>query len=150
LASTAHLSSEKDEWETPADFFAALDAEFHFTVDVCATAKNAKVDRYWTLEDDALSSDWSGETAWMNPPYSELDVWIEKAQVAGERATVVCLVPSRTDVSWFWTHARQGEIRFVRGRLSFVDDEGNTGPAPFPSAVIVFGPDVSPSLGWQE
>ena len=31
------------EYETPQDFFDTLDKEFHFTLDVAATAANAKV-----------------------------------------------------------------------------------------------------------
>ena len=36
------FSSATDLWETPQDFFDKLDAEFHFTTDVCATPENAK------------------------------------------------------------------------------------------------------------
>jgi site-specific DNA-methyltransferase (adenine-specific) len=151
LASTAHLSSAKDEWATPQDLFDVLDAEFRFTVDVCARPANAKCERYWTPDDDGLTRDWTGEVCWMNPPYSVLENWVVKALDASRQgATVVCLVPSRTDVGWFWEYARHGEIRFLRGRLSFVDDLGNTGPAPFPSVVVVFGDDYPPDLRWYE
>lgn len=149
LASTAHLSSEKDEWATPADLFAALNAEFNFTLDVCATAKNAKCPRYLTEADDGLWHSWAGEVVFMNPPYSKVDQWMGKAALEGENgATVVCLVPSRTDVGWFWEHARRGQIRFIRGRVHFVDDVGKTGPAPFPSTVVVFGANYPPGLVW--
>lgn len=149
LASTAHLSSEKDEWATPKELFAAVDAEFNFTLDVCATAENAKCERYLSKDDDGLSQNWAGEVVFMNPPYSAVDEWMEKAAFEGKNgATVVCLVPSRTDVGWFWEHARQGQIRFIRGRVHFIDDLGNTGPAPFPSTVVVFGKDYPPGLVW--
>ena len=85
----------------------------------------------------------------MNPPYSEIELWVQKAyESAQSGATVVCLVPSRTDVGWTWEWARLGEVRFLRGRVHFTDDEGNTGPAPFPSAVIVFPRE--PSVVWWE
>lgn len=146
LASTAHLSSAKDAWETPQDLFDVLDAEFHFTLDVCATADNAKCERFYS--EASLELPWTG-TCWMNPPYSEIDLWVKKAYESAEAgATVVCLVPSRTDVGWTWDWARLGEVRFLRGRVHFTDDEGNTGPAPFPSAVIVF--PRSPSVVWWE
>ena len=35
------FSSNTDMWETPEAFFRALDAEFHFTLDVCAVPENA-------------------------------------------------------------------------------------------------------------
>jgi site-specific DNA-methyltransferase (adenine-specific) len=151
LASTAHLSAEKDEWATPQELFDALDAEFDFTVDVCATASNAKCDHFWAETDMPLWLDWTSERCWMNPPYSAVDEWIAKAHDTGTAGgLVVCLVPSRTDVAWFWDHARHGEVRFLKGRQWFVDDEGNTGPAPFPSAVIVFGGRFQPGVRWYE
>ena len=51
----ALLSSNTCEWETPQLLFDALNAEYHFDVDVCATANNAKCERYYTKEQDGLS-----------------------------------------------------------------------------------------------
>jgi|SRR5215831_2010472 len=148
LASTAHLSSDTDEWATPQDLFDDLDAEFGFELDVCASDENAKCVRRFTAADDGLAQEWTG-TCWMNPPYSEVDAWVEKAYRSAQAgATVVCLVPSRTDVGWTWDWARLGEVRFLRGRVHFTDDEGNTGPAPFPSAVLVFPRE--PRVVWWE
>jgi phage N-6-adenine-methyltransferase len=147
-ASTAHLSSEKDEWATPQELFEALNAEFGFTLDVCATAANAKCEQFFDVTDDALEQEWAG-VCWMNPPYSEIDQWMRKAYESAQNgATVVCLVPSRTDVAWTWEYARHGEVRFLLGRLHFIDDQGNTGPAPFPSAVVVFPRE--PTVVWWE
>lgn len=146
LASTAHLSSAKDEWATPQDLFDVLNAEFGFTLDVCASPANAKCERFYS--ENSLELPWTG-SCWMNPPYSEIDRWVQKAYESAEAgATVVCLVPSRTDVGWTWDWARLGEVRFLRGRLHFTDDEGNTGPAPFPSAVLVFPSE--PTVLWWE
>jgi phage N-6-adenine-methyltransferase len=153
LASTAHLSSEKDEWATPDDLYGALDDEFHFTLDVCASAQNAKGKRFFTKEIDGLNQSWEGDIAFMNPPYSDIENWMSKAAAEGEITTVVCVVPARTDVGWFWNYAQLGEVRFLRGRQHFIDDEGNTGPAPFPSCVIIFGPAIEPSMfcwAWKE
>jgi len=75
----ALYSSATCEWETPKDFFDRLDAEFHFTLDVCATAENAKCKRFYTKDQDGLRQDWTGETVWCNPPYGrEMPRWIEK------------------------------------------------------------------------
>jgi DNA N-6-adenine-methyltransferase (Dam)/AT hook motif len=59
-----------DVWSTPQDFFDHLDAEFHFTLDVCATAENAKCPRYFSPEQDGLAQDWGTAIVWMNCPYS--------------------------------------------------------------------------------
>jgi len=50
-------------------------------------------------------------------------------------ATVVCLVPARTDTAWWFDYCAKGEIRFIKGRLKF---GGSKNVAPFPSAIIVF------------
>jgi hypothetical protein len=52
-------------------------------------------------------------------------------------ATVVCLVPSRTDTRWWHEFAIKGEITFIKGRLKFGDSKNS---APFPSAIVVFSP----------
>lgn len=132
-----HFSSETPEWATPQDLFDLLDAEFGFTLDVCATHDNAKCRDYFTEEDDGLAQRWTG-VCWMNPPYGRaIADWMAKAHQSGDDgATVVCLVPARTDTDWWWEHARYGEVRFLHGRLKFGDAE--TG-APFPSALVIFG-----------
>lgn len=123
-------------WATPWPLFNKLDAEFHFELDVCALPENAKCARYYSPADDGLARDWSG-ACWMNPPYGrEIGKWVRKAYEESRRgATVVCLLPARTDTAWWHDYAMKGEVRFLRGRISFV---GASGPAPFPSAVVVF------------
>jgi phage N-6-adenine-methyltransferase len=137
-----HYSSRDHDWETPPAFFAALDLEFGFDLDVCATPENTKCARYYTPEQDGLSQPWTG-TCWMNPPYGRgIKAWVRRAYAASRNgATVVCLVPARTDTSWWHDYVMRGEIRFVRGRLYFALRNGKTGRAPFPCAVVVFRPD---------
>ena len=137
------MSSLSDQWGTPQDFFDVLDAEFGFTLDVCASEWNHKCDRFFTEEDNGLLQVWDG-VCWMNPPYGrEIGKWMAKAVVPWRRgATVVCLVPARTDTAWWHDYAMLGEVRFLRGRLKFVSLDGVKSSAPFPSAVVVFrGPE---------
>lgn len=130
------FSSTSDTWATPQDLFDLLDREFHFSLDVCALPNNAKCSRYFTPEEDGLKQKWTG-VCWMNPPYGrQIADWIKKAfESSRSGATVVCLIPSRTDTKWWHTYVMRGEIRFIRGRVQFV---GGTSSAPFPSAVVVF------------
>lgn len=133
-----YASSESAEWETPQELFDKLDAEYHFDVDVCATQENAKCARYYTREDDGLKQEWHG-TCWMNPPYGrDIQKWMEKAYTESRvnGATVVCLVPSRTDTRWWHEYAMRGKIQFLRGRIKFGQSKN---AAPFPSAIVVFG-----------
>ena len=135
-----HFSSETDEWPTPQDFFDKLNEEFHFTLDVCATPENAKCPRYYTKRENGLLQKWEG-VCWMNPPYGrEIGQWVKKAyESAIGGATVVCLLPARTDTSWWHDYCMKGEVRFIRGRLKFGGASEN---APFPSAVVIFRPGV--------
>lgn len=132
-----HFSSNSVEWETPLDFFRKWDAQYHFDLDVCATAENAKCKRFFTREDDGLSQEWGG-CCWMNPPYGRgIGEWVKKAYDTATNGlgTVVCLLPARTDTSWWHDYCMEGNITFVRGRLKF---GGCKNSAPFPSAVVVF------------
>jgi phage N-6-adenine-methyltransferase len=127
-------SSANEVWETPQDLFDSLDAEFHFDIDVCAMPSNAKCDKFYSPEMDGLQQDWQG-VCWMNPPYGKkIGDWMRKALES--KATVVCLVPSRTDTKWWHDYAMKAtEIRFIKGRLKFGDSKNS---APFPSAIVIF------------
>lgn len=134
-----HFSSATCEWATPQWLFDALAREFAFTLDPCATAENAKCRRFFTAADDGLAQDWHGDVVFMNPPYGTvIGRWMQKAfDSAQAGATVVCLVPARTDTAWWHDYAMRGEIRLLRGRLKFGNAKNS---APFPSAVVVFRP----------
>ena len=56
----AHVtkSSERHDYPTPWPFFRVLDAEFHFTLDVCAEPANAKCDRFFTVQENGLAQNW--------------------------------------------------------------------------------------------
>jgi phage N-6-adenine-methyltransferase len=131
------------EWGTPQWFFDALHAKFGFTLDVCAQPGNAKCASYWTPDDDGLAQPWTG-VCWMNPPYGKtIGEWVAKAhRSAGEGATVVCLLPVRTDTRWWQRYCvPPAEVHFVSGRLTY---EGASNPAPFPNAVVIFRPAQEP------
>lgn len=135
------FTSKTVEWETPQSLFDELDEEFGFTLDPCATRKNAKCKRYFTPKKDGLKQEWTG-MVFMNPPYGRvIGDWIKKAYEAarGGGATVVCLIPSRTDTRWWHEYVvKATEIRFIRGRLKF---GGGKNSAPFPSAIAIFKPN---------
>ena len=135
-----HFSSKTEMWATPQKVFDELNDEFGpLDLDVCAVAENAKCADFFSPEDDGLKQDWSNRACWMNPPYGRtIKEWMRKAWEESQRgATVVCLVPSRTDTAWWHDYAARGQVRFLRGRIKFGDAKNS---APFPSAVVVFHP----------
>jgi len=135
----AMVSSESSEWGTPDDFFVRLDSEFHFTLDPCATKKNAKCKKFFTEKQDGLKQDWSKDVVFMNPPYKgQTAKWVGKAVAESKKgATVVCLLSAATGRKWFhdyvFNHAAQ--IRWVSGFIKFI---GATYGAPFASVVVIF------------
>ena len=131
------FSSKSDEWSTPQTLFDTLNEEFHFTLDPCATDENAKCKMYYTISENGLEKSWNGHCVFCNPPYSQIQKWVKKsAEEARKGATVVMLIPSRTDTRWFHDYIyNKAEIRFIKGRVRF--GESKTG-APFPSMIVVF------------
>lgn len=136
-------SSKSDEWATPNKFFESLDEEFNFDLDAAASDDNHKCKEYFTIEKDGLSQSWAGCRVFCNPPYSQIDKWVEKAfrETRNDNTLVVLLIPSRTDTRYFHNYIYQrAEIRFVKGRLKFGDGKNS---APFPSMLVIFrGPGV--------
>lgn len=132
------FSSKTDLWATPQDFFDRLNAEFHFTLDPCSDGTNNKCELYFTPKDDGLAQKWAPHVVFMNPPYGRaIADWVRKAyEESLKGATVVALIPARTDTRYWHDYVMKAEeIRFVRGRLKFGDGKNS---APFPSAVVVF------------
>jgi len=135
------MSSLRSDWATPRQLHEMLDKEFHFTLDVCATEQTARCREYFST--GALDRRWvplEDGSVWCNPPYGRvIGNWIEKAERESRLSfvTVVLLLPARTDTSWFHDYCLKGEIRFLRGRLSF-DNQRIRSRAPFPSMVVIF------------
>ena len=138
-----HFSSEKTDWETPQRFFDAINAEFGFTLDSCATDGNAKVNKWITPEMDSLKYPWVG-VVWMNPPYSGdlIGRFSEKLSThyaAGDVREAIVLVNNATETTWFqgmMVHA--AAVCFVRRRIKFIDTDGNPSGAPLQGQAILY------------
>lgn len=141
------FSSADETWTTPKEFFDKVNEEFNFSLDAAAM-QNSALCANWFGPDhpeenlrDAIPMDWGqfapSKTVWLNPPYGRvIKTWVAKAdyEAKSRGITVVCLVPARTDTSWWHEHCIQHEVRFIRGRLKF----GNAvNSAPFPSALVI-------------
>lgn len=144
------FSTGKDDWATPPELFAALDDEFHFDLDPCATPETAKCTRYFTPADNGLAKTWinAGGAVFCNPPYSKRakgkpgqEDWIKKCAEEGAKpgAVVVALLPARTDTIAFHAYIyHKAEIRFIKGRVKFIAN-GKQGDAdPFPNMIVIF------------
>lgn len=126
-------SHKANSWATPREVYAALDAEFAFTLDPCPLRKDSEAGMP-LFGTDGLSLSWRGHRVFCNPPYGPgIPKFLAKRH---EADVAVYLVPSRTDTRWWHEHApHAAEVRFLKGRLRFGDGKF---PAPFPSVVLVF------------
>jgi phage N-6-adenine-methyltransferase len=135
--------TKRIDWETPQHVFDYWNRRFQFGTDVCANRQNAKCKRYFSPRQNGLRQEWSGP-CWMNPPYGRgmIGPWVKKAYLSAMSgdATVVCLLPNRSDNPW-WEMVTAGEIFFVQGRLRFV---GAPSGAKFPSIICVFHAHLDP------
>ena len=93
--------------------------------------------RYLTI---GLAKSWNNEIVFVNPPYSKLAEWVEKAynEAKTNMAHVIMLIPVRSDTkTWHSFVMKSNKIIFIKGRLKF---GGNKNSAPFPSCIIEFHP----------
>lgn len=138
----ALFTSEKQDWETPDTIFNSLNQEFHFDIDIASSKSNAKCNKFFTKDDDALSKDWSTlGNVFCNPPYNELPIWVEKAyqeSLIKHDGVIVLLITARPEtVYWHKFIFKKAEIRFIKGRLKFSNAKSS---APFPSAIVIYHP----------
>jgi len=132
------FESGSEERETPANIYEPLHNEFGFTLDVSASDKNTKCEKYFNKQMDALKQDWGGEICWMNPPYgNKLQKFVRKAHAESKKGCVVVgLIPAKTNTVWWHDCVMGGEIRFLKGRPKFNDMKHGY---PFPLAIVIWG-----------
>jgi phage N-6-adenine-methyltransferase len=123
--------SKTDKWQTPPELYGTLNTEFHFNYDPCP------ID--WKEGDaDGLTTEW-GTSTFCNPPYSKVAKWIEKAHKEWKKGkTIVMLINAITDTIAFHEFIYgQAELRFIRGRISFINPAEPTKKQPNPKASML-------------
>lgn len=139
----------------PEDF-APLNERFRFTIDAAAAPHNARLERFWTVGDDALSQSWANERVWCNPPYSNIGRWVVKAwrEHQAECPLIVMLLPAnRTEQGWWQdliepyragiADTNRMRVEFLRGRMRFERPGAVIGPKgdrpPFGCCLVIWG-----------
>lgn len=93
----------------------------------------------YTESDNGLLQPWFGRV-WFNPPYSEIEPWMQRMVAHGNG---IGLTFARTETEWFdrfvWTQA--DSILFLKGRIYFHDCHGQRARinSPAPSVLIAYG-----------
>lgn len=113
-------------WETPPLILKTIMKKYDIypTLDVCASIQNTKFEKYFTLQDNSLEKEWD-EDFFMNPPYSEITQWMQKAYTQHKKYNVnaLILVFAKTGVKWWHEYVEgKAEIHFQRGRIRFLLD----------------------------
>lgn len=154
-----------DVRETPPDLFSELNREFSFTLDVCATPANAKLEKFLTETDDGIDCSWQGHRCWCNPPFSDISSWVTKAWKAMRQEgadLVVMLVPAtRTEQAWwheyvepfrdrcddsptkFTTRFLKGRTRFLENGKPILDKNGRVGAPKFGCVLLIWHREYS-------
>lgn len=130
--STRDGSADNDHWQTPPGLYKQLDTEFHFDFDPCPLHATF----------DGLVIPWH-RCNYVNPPYNRMDKpkFIAKAFAEWKSGkTCVLLIPAAVSTVQFHDLILPyAEIRFLRGRVSFLNDKGKkTGKGKHDSMIVIF------------
>lgn len=149
IAHVAH-NSGNDEWYTPPEYIeAARRVMGCIDVDPASSDKaneTVQAARYYTADDDGLARRWVGRV-WLNPPYSQplIGQFIRTLREQRERGNVtqaIVLTNNATETAWFGElDAIASAICLVRGRIKFLDSNGQPKGAPLQGQVIVYSGD---------
>lgn len=136
-------------WATPKPVFNFMDKRYNFDFDIAASPNNAKVDRFFTEEDNSLGFVWAKKLPecnwlWCNPPYDQPYPWVWRAIESQHLGLgTVSLVKCDQSTQWFelaYKHCSKiiyvygGRIRFVPPK---VEDESSNN---FCSMFLEFDP----------
>ena len=96
----------------------------------------------WDIEDDGLSRDWFGHV-FVNPPFSDVMPWVEKARrerVSGYVRSITFLAPAnRCEQPWFQrVQELQWAMRFLPKRRPFIYPDGSVKKSP-PFGLVLIG-----------
>jgi len=111
------IVNENNLWETPRPILHEVMKKYDIQpiIDVCATDSNSKFPCYFTPIIDAFTQDWDFDF-FMNPPYSQITQWMQKAyeQHRKHNVNALILVFAKTSVKWWHEYVEEkAEVHFI-------------------------------------
>lgn len=152
-----HRKTESNDYYTPGQYIEAARCVLG-TIDLdpasCAQAnETVKAARYFTIDDDGLSQDWSGRV-WLNPPYgrnengkSNQHIWahhLVRQYRHGAIDAAVLLVSANTDCRWFQVLWNYPMVFTPRINFYAPDNQRKTGPNH--GSVLVYMGENTPAF----
>jgi DNA (cytosine-5)-methyltransferase 1 len=146
----------KQDYQTPPEFIAAVKRKLRireFDIDLAASAENAQAESYIDEEINSLNPYiyWDeyneGGWSWLNPPFSNIRPWVEKAMLSTSKIAV--LVPASVGSNWWREYVHEvATVLFLNGRLTFV---GASAPCPKDCALLLYnaGPSADLYYIWE-
>ena len=157
----------KDEWRTDPILFQLCDREFHFNLDVAASAENALCFHYFTQKDNALKQSWDilpvQANVWCNPPFSLKKEFLDKGREEHKRGANCCfLVPGDAPETDWWVstvydlvfpsprtllYRPEYHVRMLSPRVNYYTPDGlHKKGNNRPSALIIMGWNQPPGI----
>lgn len=138
-------NSGENEWYTPSEYIeSARRVMGSIDLDPASSdiANNTvKAARYYTKDEDGTRGAWYGNV-WLNPPYSQPLISLFSDAVIDKRSdyeNAIVLVNNATDTQWLQQIMDISDaICFVRGRIRFIDKNGNPSGAPLQGQCILY------------
>ena len=146
----AHVShnSGENEWYTPVGIIdSARRVMGKIDCDPASSElanKTVGASVFYTKEQDGLSHVWEG-MVWLNPPYAQPLIAqfaeaVSSKYESGEIDSAIVLVNNATETAWFQRMASVATaICLPRGRIRFLDVNGNPGAPLQGQAILYFG-----------
>lgn len=136
-----------------------------FGIDVCASKDNAKAPSWFNESMNGLEQSWATldlAPAWCNPPFKDVQPWLEKARAEAQFSGVLSCVLTHMDHSTDWYRAGMSmasEVIHINPRINFIQHprllewmkQNNIKPAgnDKQNALWVFDPEWLPGAGEQ-
>ena len=140
-------SRSKQDFETPPDFMAALEARFgKMDVDLACRTDNAKAPAgyYFDQGIDSLKQNWAlnfpDGNHWLNPEFGNIDPFVEKCAREAlllQRGRISLLTPASIGTNWYARHVYgKAMVLGLSPRIQFV---GATQGYPKDLSLSIYG-----------
>lgn len=146
---------DSDDWQIYPQVFDDLnDLYGPLAIDAFASSSNALLDAYWTVDTNAFTQEWSGESVYGHPPFKHeiIDRMLDKAfasyKLNPHSTRFVGLVPAWHSAKWFTRlknftilHTFKEGERIMTASAPFgCPERRDLGPLPWPVLVVGLAP----------